>query len=369
MDEDTIEIELTVEQMLGFSQAAKGAQTTARSAEADGEPGYARPDREHREARRGVNGEIRPGEGDAPRFGCARERRGMMPTTSKRITADAIAAFLDARDDFDLELFAVRLLKARGWDAHHRGTYTDPVTEKPRQYDVWARAQFPLHCDMLMAVECKSLAVEFPLLLSRVRNEVDSDHDLLKNVIRPQIGDTASTIENSATSRLRLYAAADMVGKAITQVRWHENGKKLIASDSDTYDKWSQCLAAATRLVRMATAQPGPDDGQPRYTFVMPVLVVSNDTLWVVDYDENGMRSKPTKKDAALLYVDRHQNLETRTGNTAPYHLSHLHIYTRKGFVELLRELSTPSNRFLERIYGWAIKQHAASTSARRPLE
>jgi hypothetical protein len=85
-----------------------------------------------------------------------------------------------------------------------------------------------------------------------------------------------------------------MVGKAITQVRWHENGKKLIASAADTYDRWSQCLAAATRLVRMATAQPGPDDGQPRYTFVMPVLVVSNDTLWVVDYDENGMRSNPT---------------------------------------------------------------------------
>jgi hypothetical protein len=284
---------------------------------------------------------------------------------SKEITADDIAAFLDARDDFDLELFALRSLRERGWEAHHGGTYVDPVTEKPRQYDIWARAMFALHCDVLMAVECKSLTVEFPLILSCVpRDEVDASHDLIKNWNRPQIGDTASTIVNSAASRAQLYAAGGMVGKTANQVRWHENSKKLIASDADTYDKWAQCLAAATHLVRMASAQRGPDDGHPSYTFVMPVLVVSDETLWVVDYDEKGTRSQPKKTDAALLFVDRHQDLDTRTGKKARYQLSHLHIHTRKGFVELLNELGDPSgSRSRERIYGWAIKQHAATTA------
>jgi hypothetical protein len=189
---------------------------------------------------------------------------------------------------------------------------------------------------------------------------------LIKNWNRPQIGDTASIIVNTAASRVQFYAAGEMVGKATNQVRWQENRKKLMASDADTYDRWTQCLAAATHLVRMATARRGPDDGQPSYTFVMPVLVVSDETLWVVDYDEKGTRNQPTKTDAALLYVDRHQDLGTRTGQKARYHLSHLHIHTRKGFVELLNELGDPSgNRSRERVYGWAIRQHAATPDGR----
>jgi hypothetical protein len=281
---------------------------------------------------------------------------------SKEITADDIAAYLDARDDFDLELFALQSLRDHGWEAHHGGTYDDPVTDKPRQYDIWARAVFPLYCYMLLAVECKSLTVEFPLVLSRVsRDEVDANHDLIKNWNRQEIGDTASIIINSAASRAQLYAAGAKVGKATNQMGWQDNGKKLTASDKDTYDKWSQCLAAATHLVRTAaTAQRGPSDGQPSYTFVMPVLVVSDETLWVVDYGENNKRSRPAKADSALLYVDRHLDVETRTGQKVRYHLSYVHIYTRKGFVNLLKELGEPSgNRLRELIYGWAIRQHA----------
>jgi hypothetical protein len=282
---------------------------------------------------------------------------------SKEITGEAITQFLDGRDDFDLELFALRAMTERGWGAHHGGAYTDPITEKPRQYDVWGLAEFAMHCEMQLAVECKSLTPEFPLVVSRVpRVPADAQHDLIKTWLRPNIGDSASIVENSEGPHPQLYSAGAMVGKATNQVRWHESGKKLISSDADTYDKWSQGLAAATQLVRSAVNQPGPADGQPRYTFIMPVLVVSDDALWVVDYDEHGYRKVPARADKVELYVDRHEDLPTTSGKRARYHLSHLHIYTRKGFVQALGELGTPSSRVLDRIYGWAIKKHAAGS-------
>ena len=44
---------------------------------------------------------------------------------SKDIKAEDISRYLDDRDDFDLELFAFRTLKANGWFAELGGTYVD----------------------------------------------------------------------------------------------------------------------------------------------------------------------------------------------------------------------------------------------------
>jgi hypothetical protein len=49
------------------------------------------------------------------------------PEPPPELTADHIASVLDGRDDFDLELFAVRTLSGRGWIQHHGGVYNDPV--------------------------------------------------------------------------------------------------------------------------------------------------------------------------------------------------------------------------------------------------
>jgi hypothetical protein len=279
----------------------------------------------------------------------------------KEVTAAAIAEFLDTRDDFDLELFAYRSLADSGWGAHHGGTYHDPVTEKLRQYDVWARNEFAMHCDALLAVECKSLSPEFPLVVSRVpRHAADARHDLIKTWLRPEVGDTATVVESSQAARVQLYAEGAMVGKATTQVRWHDNGKLLVPSDADTYDKWSQALASATHLVVTAATAKGLPDGKARYSFIMPVLVVSDRTLWVVDYNKSGKREAPMLVDRADLYVDRGVDLKTRAAPMR-YHLRHLHICTRTGFVQLLAEFGRDGGLW-ELLYGWAIRAEAKAS-------
>jgi hypothetical protein len=273
----------------------------------------------------------------------------------QEITADQIQQYLDSRDDFDLELFAYRTLRERGWVVHLGGRYVDPIAGKPRQYDVRARFGFTHRRDLSLAVECKSLSPEFPLVVSRVpRPEVDSYHDVVKRWRRDEIGDTAFSIERSDPRHPHLYGEGQMVGKAATQIRWNESAKKFVASDAETYDKWSQAFGSAAELLDLAARQPS-DDANPTFTFVMPVLLVNDGTLWVVDYTEEGARSSPTPADEAQLFVDYNHQVQGRYEKHT-FHLSHLHIYTRRGFVTVLKNYASPTGMMLERTFGFALR-------------
>jgi hypothetical protein len=268
----------------------------------------------------------------------------------REIQAEDITEYLDSRDDFDLELFAYRALKEHGWFATHGGTYVDPLLGKPRQYDIRARQEFSLKRHLALAVECKSLSAEFPLVVSRVpREPTESHHDVLVR----QSGSVPFFIDRSDLTRLSLYGAGELVAKAATQIRWSDNGKKLTASDADTYDKWSQALASAAEFLKVAMQLP-----TDALVFVMPLLLVSDGSLWTVDYTEDGVRGCPAPADEALLFVDRQQTVPAWYGPT-PYNMTHLHICTRKGFVRLLKNLSQPTGLMLERIFGQALRRAA----------
>jgi hypothetical protein len=272
------------------------------------------------------------------------------------ITADHINQYLDTRDDFDLELFAYRSLQERGWESHLGGTYADPQTGKFRQYDVRGRRRFQSRLDVNIAVECKSLSAEFPLVVSRVpRPDEEVGHDVLRRWKRPQIGDSTFSVERSDPNQLQLYAQSEMVGKSTTQIRWAENQKRLIASDAEGYDKWSQALASATEMVHRAATHTA-DDVDQVFAFIMPVLLVNTGTLWVVDYDENGRRGTPVQVDEAVLYVNREHEIDGRYGK-ATYRLSHLHIYTRIGFTSMLQNYGNPTGLMLDRTFRFAIKR------------
>jgi len=111
-------------------------------------------------------------------------------SVGSEITEADIQKYLDDRDDFDLELFAFRTLKANGWFAELGGTYVDPVLGKPRQYDVRARIRFSqgIERELYLAVECKSLTKENPLVVSCVPRPIrESLHDVIIRRIRREM--------------------------------------------------------------------------------------------------------------------------------------------------------------------------------------
>lgn len=279
-----------------------------------------------------------------------------VPPEPRELKAEDIAEHLKARDDFDLELFAYRSLKAQGWVTHHGGSYIDPLLGKRRQYDVRARNRFPLNCDVSMAVECKSLSREFPLVISRVpRSGQDAFHDIIRVQHRPDAGGLRTVSVVSADhNRLCLYGSSEMVGKSLTRIGWEQNGKKLISSDVELYDKWAQALASAAELVTLASKQTTPNS--TAYTFIMPVLLVNDGSLWTVDYDEDGVPGEPATTDDAYYFADaEHQFRDHHNANTT-YRMSHLHIYTRTGFTDMLKNYAGPSGTMWERTFGAAVR-------------
>ena len=74
-----------------------------------------------------------------------------------------ISNFAEPRSYFGFELRILRLLKERGVDCEHGGTYRDPVTKKTRQFDIRGSLQEG-EFELLMAVECKNIGEDFPVV-------------------------------------------------------------------------------------------------------------------------------------------------------------------------------------------------------------
>lgn len=180
----------------------------------------------------------------------------------KEITQADIAEYLVTQSDFDLELFVDRSLQERGITTSHGGSYFDSVTGKSRQYDVRAYAYIPPHCGIFFSIECKSLSKTFPLVVSRVpRPADDAYHELMRTWGRKGMGeDFQDSIRSN--ERMPLYRADAPVGKKTVQVG-REEGKRegekkpFIASDGETFDKWSQALSSAEDFVQLTRQHRG----------------------------------------------------------------------------------------------------------------
>lgn len=282
----------------------------------------------------------------------------------KEINQDDIADYLVTQSDFDLELFVDRSLQERGFTTSHGGSYFDSVTGKSRQYDVRAYAYNPPHCGLFLSVECKSLSKTFPLVVSRVpRPADDAYHELIRTWGRKEMGeDFQDTIRSGP--RMPLYRADAPVGKKTVQIgreegKREDDKKSFIASDGETFDKWSQALSSAEDLVLLTRQHRGENGSGNFYSLILPILVVSDDTLWVVDYSSAG-NSAPQQVQETTLFVDRAYKMH-RIGaheQQALLKVTHLHIFTRLGFTDFLAQVGSASPAGLrERMFGFAYRQ------------
>jgi hypothetical protein len=268
------------------------------------------------------------------------------------IDADAISKYLDTQSDFDLEQFVYHSLIQRGIAATHGGTYVDSVTNKYRQYDIRATVAYEvIWAAISMAIECKSLTPDFPLVVQRVpRPENESYHEVIH--ASDHLSTTGTVLQRPRrTDNRGVYRSGEMVGKKATQIRWNpKRENSFVAGDSETYDKWSQALSSADALITQSQQAHKKYKQSEFATFVMPILIVSDSTLWVADYSESGQRKgAPEQVEEATLFVDR----EYGQGNGG-YYIGHLHMFTLTGFSNFLKKLSPTSNSALvEQVFGF----------------
>jgi hypothetical protein len=229
----------------------------------------------------------------------------MAKLSPEPITAKDLSKYLKT-SDFQLELDVFNSFVSHGIRPSHGGTYTDPVTGKDRQYDIRAEITHGI-CKLKLAVECKNLRENFPLLISRVPRMIDeSYHEVI-------LGRHHShPVESGGIYRARnqIFRSREPVGKSATQVGKNlQDGKRsetqIVNSDSETYDKWSQAIASSFELIGSAGHSSIGDD-TVNAAVVFPVLIVPDKTLWAADYSADGILVEaPRPVDKSSLFLGK----------------------------------------------------------------
>jgi hypothetical protein len=237
------------------------------------------------------------------------------------ITARDLAEFVGSNSDFAFEMRVVAQLRALDFECSHSGTYRDPVTDKIRQFDIRAIAHRG-KSTLALAVECKNLRRNSPLLLSAVpRTTLESFHDVL--VFNPEkLYDRVSV--RPVTGPQSAYRPGEMVGKKTDRVGRDASGT-LVSDDKATFEKLNQAVNRCQDLVREYALKPSP----PLVRAIVPLLVVPKGLLWQVDYDTDGnLKTPPRGVTRASLFLNHAWSADVGMRLTIFFRLSHIELAT-----------------------------------------
>ena len=265
-----------------------------------------------------------------------------------QITDAEIREFADSQSDFGFELRVLARLIALTIDCEHSGTYDDPFTQRPRQFDIRALLDLGMH-RIRLAIECKNLRENFPLVVFEVpRTAKESYHDLILSHAPHGSGYNSYPAFNSHGKKLRIdskfsfYQPGEFVGKSCTQVGKLPNGD-LTGNDAEAYEKWNQAIHSAHDLVDSANDDWESNEKNACVTFVLPILVVPDNRLWRIKYSTDGVRdSDPEPVNRSTMFIDKFVASSNRmTGISISF--SHLEVLTETGLLDMCKRFLSGS--------------------------
>lgn len=255
------------------------------------------------------------------------------------ITPATLAEAVAGADDFGHEMRVRSLLEHNAGAVTHGWTYIDPVEGKPRQYDIRCALKhhsFPRY--LQLAIECKNLAPEAPLIVSgtkRTRREAFHDFVLSDGTVGCRICVMRDDHCNAT------YPEGEFVGKSV--LRFKPNAGKLTQSrdlESEIYNRWTQALASANDLCKQS-GLAGSGQNTKVLTAILPIVVIPDGSLWVVDYDNMGNAATPCAADTTTLFLN-HEVVVHERNNWM--NLTHIHFFTLTGLRLFLATLQNPAN-------------------------
>ncbi len=265
------------------------------------------------------------------------------------ITQSDLIEYHDTRSDFSFEITTLNALIGLDFTCEHAGTYDDPATQKPREYDIRATRRMGPRF-LRLAVECKNLRPNYPLLISCLpRRSEEAFHELsysvnpATNAFETPSGFSApAMIPRSKNVRLTgadsFYPVGEPVGKSCDQVG-RSNHDEIVSGDADVYVKWSQALSSADDLTYLACSDGEDRIGTVALSLVFALVVVPNGRLWRTQYDADGNRcSKPTPVDRCSYFVNRSYFHRSLAGGDA-ISISHLEFVTSNGLLKFVDDL------------------------------
>lgn len=248
------------------------------------------------------------------------------------VTKESIEKYAAYGPDFIFELKVLSVLRALKINCVHTGVYEDPTQQKCREFDI--RAEVPGTGTIHLAIECKNITPTSALVVNCVRRQEDEAfHEILVNAGQPV------TNGRSYIDKIRgensLYSTGQWVGKALSQV--DENGKELrkpTENSGGCFDRYNQAVQSAAGLVDRAR-EIGNQGATRHRHFILPVLVIPDEVLWVLKYGADGTLieepglanhiSYKLNRHISSGYVDRRSSAFT---DFISYCISHLEIVT-----------------------------------------
>jgi len=231
---------------------------------------------------------------------------------------------------------SVHYASARFLPPQHGGTYTDRVSGKTRQFDYRCHISkgYNQHQNIFLAVECKNLNPNLPLVvLGRPRTKEESYHMYIAN------GGGEIPPLRKVDGPSSFYRPYCFVGKSLLRLK--KKDKNICGDgDSEIYDRWSQATASCCDLVENAF------NSDTTTAFVMPLVVVPDNSLWTVSYNDKGSpNGDPTQVEQCEFYVGQ------RLLSSPSIVLSHIHFVTLKGLSEMLSDFANADSYKWDNIF------------------
>jgi hypothetical protein len=276
-----------------------------------------------------------------------------------KITKESIKDALASTDDFKFEMLvgeALKSVRPHPHSAHpvefsapdHSGTYTDHLTGKTRQFDYRCqiiRATSRWREKVLLAVECKNLNPEVPLLISgTMRTAKESYHMLIESYAHTTDRKNSLEIRSQPS---RVYKNGGFVGKKTSRFKVKGEKIEFLSNDTEkeTYDKWSQAISSLFDPALEAVIRNPTADSR---AFAMPIVVVPDKTLWEVCYNDDGtFQDDPLQVESCEYWVEKEMKI------ALPFVLTHIHFFTLGGFSRFLNHLANPDSLKWHEIFAY----------------
>jgi hypothetical protein len=247
-----------------------------------------------------------------------------------------IDTYIDTCSDFAFELKVLKTLHAHAFVCEHGGTYDDPVTQRPREFDIRATKDIG-RFRIRLAVECKNIGANFPLLIVCLRRRLmESFHEVVHSFSpATRIQSPAKVIRLSGAQSI--YKPNELVGKSSARVGRIKKGG-FYDNDKDVYERWAQALGSAQDLVDRA-CYDGEEEGVEYVSMILPVLVIPDETLWLAEFDTDGSKIGNSRQAERCSYFIDKFYFGGHKAYGVNYQISHLEFVTLTGLVNLVSEV------------------------------
>jgi hypothetical protein len=246
-------------------------------------------------------------------------------------TAQDLRAYLDTQDNFAFEREIFTHARRFGLEVQHAGLYEDPLSEKFRQFDLRATKVNGDH-RISLAIECKSLTPAYPLLVSCVPRPSDESYHEVMFSPSAQVRRVPSSV----------YQTDEPVGKVMRQVGRVRGGGFAGTDEKQLFDKYQQAAASSADLIGGAATAVWARRPTESFAAVLPILVVPDGTLWMARYSSRGQLDRdPERAHEVHFFLGRRYPYPQEP--LRAYTISHLHVMTKTGVVELLQQVGQPS--------------------------